>query len=134
MLPVNLLVFNKNKAQNRRGKILFINAADRSTEGQRAKRTLSDEEIRKIRETIQSGNEIKEFSKSVHIKDIRDGNLLPSRYLAASEMQIAGHGTVKVYEDRLEKMKTVALKEKADFLLVLTLFLKIRKVKMGNTG
>ncbi|WKA53179.1 type I restriction-modification system subunit M/S [Planococcus shixiaomingii] len=115
VLPVNIIYFNREKSPNRRGKILFVNAADNFTEEQRQKRVLSYDAIQQITETVKSGQEKKDFSKWILNEDIKDGNLLPSRYLVASEMYIAGHGHVKIFQDKLNNVKTAALKEKADF-------------------
>lgn len=95
-IPVNIIVFNKNKPKNRKNKILFINANKHFGELKRNQRFLRPTDIEEINKAYQNGLEIEEFSKFVDIKDIQNANLLSSRYLIASEMKIEPYGTVEV--------------------------------------
>ncbi|AQQ52345.1 N-6 DNA methylase [Planococcus lenghuensis] len=115
VLPVNLIVFNKNKGADRKGCILFINAGDRAAEGQRSRRVMTAEEIRRITEVMESGTDVPGFSKWIGTEEVKEGNLLPSRYLVASEAVIAGIGTVRVFPEQLDQVKRVPLKERAEF-------------------
>src|SRR5690625_741704 len=113
-IPVNILVFNKNKPKETKDQILFINAHDLYTEDGRSKRYISVDDINKIVEVVQAGREIEEFSTYVQNNDLIDGNLLPSRYVTSSQMAIAGYGQVTFHLDRLKHLKTTPLKSKVE--------------------
>jgi len=114
-IPVNLMIFNKDKYAERRNKVFFINALECFTEGRGTERYISEEDINKIVRTVQSGREVEEFSKFVNIDKIKDGILLPSRYLTQSEMDIPEYGKVKFDLDNLSNIKTSPLKNMATF-------------------
>ncbi|HSP22774.1 MAG TPA: restriction endonuclease subunit S, partial [Planococcus sp. (in: firmicutes)] len=114
------------------GKILFVNAADRFTEELRQEKVLSEGSIEEIAETVRLGKETEDFSKWVSIDAIKDGNLLPSRYLLASEIYVAGHGHVKVFQDKLNAKKTVSLLEKASFFSGFNVVSKNKESEKGR--
>jgi len=113
-IPVNILVFNKSKPKETKDQILFINAHDLYTEDRRSKRYLSVDNINKIVEVVQAGREIEEFSTYVKNNDLIDGNLLPSRYVTSSQMDIPGYGQMTFHLDRLNHLKTTPLKSKVE--------------------
>lgn len=114
-IPVNLVVFNKNKVESRKNKILFVKADELFTEQSRNRRTISDVDIKKIVDAVQDGSEINEFSTYIHVSDLTDYNLNPSRYLLPSEVDIEGFGTVNFNLKAFEDIDTVPLKEVASF-------------------
>lgn len=114
-IPVNLVIFNKNKPNNIKDKILFINARDLYTEDKKSKRYISTENITKIVQTVESGSEVEEFSKYVKNVDLIDWSLLPSRYIIRRQLDIPGYGEVKFDLDLLNYLKTIPLKNKATF-------------------
>ncbi|MEN6565599.1 MAG: N-6 DNA methylase [Veillonellales bacterium] len=94
MIPVNLLVINKNKSADMKNKILFINAEEMGVRTQYGK-NLSEDEINKIAMVYKEKVEQEEFSVVIDTKDIQDANLLPSRYIYVQRMEIEGLGLVK---------------------------------------
>ncbi|PAV27785.1 hypothetical protein CIL05_20110 [Virgibacillus profundi] len=110
-IPVNLIVFNKNKSESRKNKILFIQASELFTEKGRTKRVLSDKVIQKITDTFQNGKEISEFSTFVHYSDLVDGNLNVNRYVFQNEVEVEGFGSVSFNMETLENVHTIPLKD-----------------------
>src|SRR5699024_2137866 len=114
-IPVNLIVFNKNKVESRKNKILFVKAEELFTEKNRHIRTISEVDIQKIVDTINDGAEISEFSTFIDLADLVDNNLSPSRYLPPSKVDIEGFGKVKFNLKAFASMDTVLLKDVASF-------------------
>jgi type I restriction enzyme M protein len=103
-IQTNVLILNKNKSEERKQKVLFINAANEYEEVRR-KRILTEENIEKIRDVYLNGIEIEKFSKFVDITDIEDGNLLCSKYLEDNEVETNEFGVVKISRKKLENLK-----------------------------
>jgi type I restriction enzyme M protein len=84
-IPAALLIVNKNKSAERKGKVLFINAELDYQEGKN-QNILRDQDIEKIVGCFDAYNEIKRFSRIVPIKEIRenDHNLNIRRYADTS--------------------------------------------------
>lgn len=114
-IPVNLIVFNKSKVESRKNKILFVKADELFTEKGRNRRSISDVDIQKVVDAVQDGSEISEFSTFIHLADLVDDNLSPSRYLLPSKVDIEGFGKVNFNLKALETMDTVPLKDFASF-------------------
>lgn len=114
-IPINLVLFNKNKDVSRKNKILLVKAEDCFTEIGRSKRILSESDIQKIVNVVHSGEEISEFSTLKETKDIQDDSLLPSRYLLPSEVNVVGFGKVSFNLDAFEKVDTIPLKGVSSF-------------------
>jgi type I restriction enzyme M protein len=112
-IAVNLIVFNKNKSESRKNKILFIQASELFNEQGRTKRFLSDEAIQKITNTFQNGKEINEFSTFVHQYELVDGNLNTSRYVLPNEVEVEGFGPVSFNMDAFKDVTTIPLKDVA---------------------
>lgn len=106
-VQTNLLVLNKNKAAERKGKVLFINAENEYEEGGRRRKYLGEEHVRKIAEIYHNGLEIEEISQFVAVQDIQETNLLSSRYLQSSELEIEPYGKVKFHLERIKKSTQV---------------------------
>lgn len=68
-----ILVCNKNKPLNKRGKILLINAIDEATR-KNTESYLEDKHIKKISEAYNSYSNIDEFSKVVTMPDVEKNN------------------------------------------------------------
>ncbi|WP_035098057.1 N-6 DNA methylase [Anoxybacteroides tepidamans] len=102
-IQTNVLIVNKNKPQERKQKVLFINAVNEYGEVRR-KRLLTEENIEKIRDVYLNGAEIEKFSKFVEIADIEDGNLLCSKYLEDHEVETYEFGVVKISSKHLENL------------------------------
>lgn len=114
-IPVNLVLFNKNKDSARRNKVLMVKAEEYFTEIGRSKRILSENDIMKIVKVIRDGEEIPEFSTFIETRDIQDDSLLPSKYLLSSQMELSGFGKVTFSIEAFKKVNTVELKEVANF-------------------
>lgn len=87
LIPTNLFIINKAKAGDKRGKVLFINAAQEYERSDRRGNALSEENQRKILEAYQNYADVDAFSQVVDVETIRhqNYNLLPARYLEAAQ-------------------------------------------------
>jgi type I restriction enzyme M protein len=74
--PGAIMIFNKNKPQKRRGKILFINASNEYIPHPSVRRlnSLSKENINKIAETYRKFTDTSEFSRVVDISEVKDND------------------------------------------------------------
>jgi len=81
-IPACILVINKNKPREERGKILFINADAEFGEG-RAQNYLRPEDLEKITQVYRDRREIPRYSRMVPLKEIIDNqyNLNIRRYV-----------------------------------------------------
>jgi type I restriction enzyme M protein len=84
-IPAALLIINKNKTAERRGKVLFINAELDYQEGKN-QNILRDQDIEKVVGCFDAFNEIKRFSRVVLLEEIRENghNLNIRRYADTS--------------------------------------------------
>jgi type I restriction enzyme M protein len=84
-IPASLIIINKDKSAERKGKVLFINAELDYQEGKN-QNILRDQDIEKIVGCFDAYNEIKRFSRVVHLEEIRenDHNLNIRRYADTS--------------------------------------------------
>jgi len=84
--PAVIIVFNKQKSEERKGKILLINASKGFQAGKK-QNTLSKENIQKIVNAYREFKNIGKFAKVVSIEEIKenDYNLSPSRYVSVIE-------------------------------------------------
>lgn len=104
-IPAALLIINKNKPAERKGKVLFINSELEFEEGKNQNR-LRAEDITKIIETFDNYNEIKRYSSIATLDDIKenDYNLNIRRYADTSpppenyDVKAILHGGVPVVE------------------------------------
>jgi type I restriction enzyme M protein len=113
-IPAALLIINKNKAMERRGKVLFINAELDYQEGKN-QNLLRDDDIEKVVGCFDAYNEIKRFSRVVPIEEIRenDHNLNIRRYADTSPppepFDVRGilHGGVPIKEIHSEYIQEI---------------------------
>jgi len=104
-IPACLLIINKNKPDDRKGKVLFINGELEYEEGKNQNK-LRDQDIAKIVDTFDNYTEIKRYSKVVPLSDIaeNDYNLNIRRYADTSpppeifDVRAILHGGVPVRE------------------------------------
>jgi type I restriction enzyme M protein len=84
--PAVIIVFNKQKPENKKGKILLINASKEFQPGKK-QNTLSKENIQKIVNAYREFKDIEKFAKVVTIDEVKenDYNLSPSRYVSVIE-------------------------------------------------
>jgi type I restriction enzyme M protein len=78
-----IIIFNKNKPEKRKGKVLFINAKESGSKIVGNKYTISSNEIKKISDAYKEGKEETGFSKFVDKKKIEEYkySLNPVEYL-----------------------------------------------------
>jgi type I restriction enzyme M protein len=113
-IPAALLIINKNKAMERRGKVLFINAELDYQEGKN-QNLLRDQDIEKVVSCFDAYNEIKRFSRVVPLEEIRenDHNLNIRRYADTSPppepFDVCGilHGGVPIKEIQSEYIQEI---------------------------
>jgi len=84
-IPAALLIINKNKAEERKNKVIFINSELEYEEGKNQNK-LRDSDIATILNTFDNYEDIKRYSKVVGIEEIRenDHNLNIRRYADTS--------------------------------------------------
>jgi type I restriction enzyme M protein len=103
-----ILVFNKQKPKERKGKILLINASKEFVPGKK-QNTLSEENIRRIVEAYKEFRDIEKFTKVITIEEARqaDYNLSPSRFVSiVEEEQYRSIGEIR------EELKSLEVERK----------------------
>ena len=113
-IPAALLIINKSKPPQRRGKVLFINAELDYEEGKN-QNTLRDQDIEKVVECFNAYNEIRRFSRVVPLEEIRGNghNLNIRRYADTSPppepFDVRGilHGGVPIQEIQDEYIQEI---------------------------
>jgi len=85
-IPASIIVVNKSKADNLKGKVVFIDASSEYKEGKN-QNTLTDENIQKIVDGYDGLVDIDKFMRVVEMAEIaeNDYNLNISRYIDTSE-------------------------------------------------
>jgi type I restriction enzyme M protein len=84
--PAVVIVFNKQKPEDKKGKILLINASKEFVPGKK-QNTLSTENIRKIVDAYRSFKDVEKLARVITIDEVReaDYNLSPSRFVSVAE-------------------------------------------------
>lgn len=80
-----IVIFNKDKSEERKGKIQFLNATE-YFEKDRRKILFTDEKIQSLSETYHQKKEMKSLAKMVSLEEIRDANLNYATYFNYSEV------------------------------------------------
>lgn len=101
-----MIVFNMNKKESDKNKIQFINADDIYENVRRGKNILTEKNIKYIVDIYRNKKEIENVSKIVELKDIEDGNILPSKYIIKTQFESDNFGKVKIHLDKLKATKT----------------------------
>lgn len=85
-IPAAVVVMNQAKPLARRGRVLFINAAQEFEEG-KAQNFLRDQDVQKIASTFRAFEDVERYSRSIPIEEMErnEFNLSISRYVDASE-------------------------------------------------
>lgn len=117
-IPASLLIINKNKAAERKGKVMFINSELEYQEGKN-QNTLRPEDIAKIVATFDDYAEEKRYSKIVPLADIaeNDYNLNIRRYADTSpppeifDVRAILHGGIPVREVESEYIREEILED-----------------------
>jgi type I restriction enzyme M protein len=126
-IPASLLIINKNKPAERKGKVLFINSELEYEEGKNQNK-LRPQDIEKIVSTFDDYTEIKRYSKIVTLAEIaeNDYNLNIRRYADTSpppeifDVRAILHGGIPVREVESDYIREEIL----DGLDVATVFVK----------
>lgn len=87
-IPVCILIFNKNKPDNKKNKILFIDAEKDYAEGKN-QNSLRKKDIDKIVNAYDDHKDIEKFARIVSLKEIKENefNLNVRRYIENSEKE-----------------------------------------------
>ena len=85
-IPASILVLNRDKPEERRGKVLFIDASGEFEEGSNQNR-LRDRDIERITGTFHAWTDVEKYARVVPLSEIEqnDWNLNISRYVDTSE-------------------------------------------------
>jgi type I restriction enzyme M protein len=103
--PAVIIVFDKQKPENKKGKILLINASKEFQPGKK-QNTLSKENIQKIVNAYREFKDIEKFAKVITIDEVKenDYNLSPSRYVSViEEEKYRSIGEIKSDLEKLEE-------------------------------
>lgn len=85
-IPASILIVNKNKPEQLKNKVIFIDASKEFKEGKN-QNTLEEEHVSKILKAYDKGEEVEQFMRIVDISEIKenDYNLNIARYIDTSE-------------------------------------------------
>ena len=111
--PAVVIVFNKQKPENKKGKILLINASKEYQEGKK-QNLLTKENIQKIVKAYREFKDIEKFSKVITIEEAKqaDYNLSPSRFVSIiEEEKYRPLGEIKKELEKLEEERKEIEKE-----------------------
>ncbi|WP_192982459.1 N-6 DNA methylase [Marinilactibacillus psychrotolerans] len=106
-IPTVLLIINKKKSETRKNKVLMINVEEIVSKDKQ--NFLSDENIQFIYDLYSKNQGVDQVSKIVDLSDIKDGDLLPSRYVFNTEMKVEGLGTLRFNLEKMNQISTVEL-------------------------
>jgi len=117
-IPACLLIINKNKPEERKGKVLFINTELEYEEGKNQNK-LRQQDIEKIVQTFDNYADIKRYSKVVTLAEIaeNDYNLNIRRYADTSpppeifDVRAILHGGIPVREVESEYIREKTLED-----------------------
>lgn len=117
-IPVAILIFNKNKPENRKNKVLIIDAEKDYSEGKN-QNSLRVQDISKIVRAYDNYVDVEKFARVVPIKEIAENeyNLNVRQYIDSSEKEEA-IDVKEVWNEikTLEKEREVVDKKVAEFL------------------
>jgi type I restriction enzyme M protein len=104
--PAVIIVFNKNKSEDRKGKILLINASKEFVP-RKKQNTLSEENIRRIVDAYKEFKNIEKFAKVITKEEARqaDYNLSPSRFVSIAEEE--EYRSIEEIEKELEELEAL---------------------------
>jgi type I restriction enzyme M protein len=114
-IPAALLLINKKKQAEHRGKVVFIDASHEYEKQNRLQNRLGEDNIAKIVNCLESFEELDDYSKIVTIEQIgrSDYNLSIKRYVDASPEAVQIKRLLKQYKDyRLLPIEELALEVK----------------------
>jgi len=119
--PAVIIIFNKQKSEEKKEKILLINASKEYQEGKK-QNTLSIENIKKIVNAYREFKDIEKFAKVITKEEVRqaDYNLSPSRFVSVVEEE--KYRPVEEIKKDLEKLEEERKKIETKVWEILTSF------------
>ena len=119
--PAVIIIFNKQKPEEKKEKILLINASKEYQEGKK-QNTLSIENIKKIVNAYREFKDIEKFAKVITKEEVRqaDYNLSPSRFISVVEEE--KYRPVEEIKKDLEKLEEERKKIETKVWEILTSF------------
>ena len=119
--PAVVIVFNKNKSPEKKGKILLINASKEYQEGKKQNK-LSIENIQKIVNSYREFKDIEKLAKVITLEEVKqsDYNLSPSRFISIAEEE--RYRPVNEIKKDLEKLEEERKKIEEKVWEILTKF------------
>jgi type I restriction enzyme M protein len=117
-IPATVLVLSKDKPEERRGKVIFIDASREYREG-KAQNYLRDEDVEKIARTFHAATNVEGYARVVPIVEIEAAqwNLNISRYVAIEQEQ--GHIDLSGALKRLSELEVARNEAEARMRTVL---------------
>lgn len=119
-IPASIVILNRNKEEHKKGKVLFINAAQDYQEGKN-QNTLRDQDIEKIVTAYDTWKDVEKYARVVTLDEIRqnDYNLNIARYIDSAEEEeeikveeaIAALQQLETEREEIEKKMYGFLKE-----------------------
>ena len=104
-----LVLCNKNKSNDRKNKILLINAESFATNINRKETTIESVRINEISNILYSNKEMENISVVLQTKDIDVSNMLPSRYVQQDVTFMSEFGEVEMNLEALKELNTKPL-------------------------
>jgi type I restriction enzyme M protein len=119
--PAVIIVFNKQKPEERKGKILLINASKEFQPGKK-QNTLSKENIQRIVTVYIEFKDIEKFAKVVTTEEVKenDYNLSPSRYVSVIEEE--KYRPISEIKSDLEKLEEERKRVEKEIIKILEKF------------
>ncbi|MBU8908969.1 N-6 DNA methylase [Desertibacillus haloalkaliphilus] len=87
-IPVAILIINKKKEKERKGKIFFFDASEEFKKG-RGRNELRNKDIEKIKEFYHEGIELESYSRFVKLENLEDDVLTIPRYFDVDQVDSA---------------------------------------------
>ena len=106
-IPCAMIVFNMNKSEEMKNKIQFINADNIYENVRRGKNILNNENIDMILDIYRNKKVIDGISSIVELRNMKDGNILPSRNVVRTDFESSEFGKVKIHLDKFKTSKTL---------------------------
>ncbi len=109
-IPIAMLIINKNKRDNRKNKIMMINAEDYVSDSKQ--KNLTNKDISAILDLFNNDSEIPGKSKLINKDEIIEGSLTVERYVKEKQMITDQElGDVIVDIDKLNSLETVEIQK-----------------------
>ncbi len=117
-IPVAVVIFNKNKPENRKNKILIIDAENKYEEGKKQNR-LRKKDIEKIVSAYEGFRDIEKYARVIDVSELAENeyNLNVRRYVASGdEEEVIDVSTVWQELKQIEKERDEADKKVEQFI------------------